>query len=70
MPSDLIWKPFTPLLQRVEPLQGAADRCMLYLPGCIAGATGVAALMLMGVVLATRKRPAPAPAAMRDAVPA
>lgn len=43
---------------------------MLYLPGCIVGATGVAALMLTGVVLATRKRPAPAPAAMRDAVPA
>ena len=53
-PSDLIWKPFIPLLEQVASLHGVLDVCTLYVPWCVAAALGLATLILAGIILAHR----------------
>lgn len=71
-PSELIWKPFTPLLDAVASLQGVMDACALYLPWCAMVAIGLATVTLTGIVLAQRasREASSEPVSVEEAVPA
>ena len=50
-PSDLIWKTLSPLLQQLEALGHVLEACATYVPWCAGCATGLALLLLTGLVL-------------------
>lgn len=50
-PSDLIWRALAPLVQQLEALGQALDVCAVYYPWCVGCATGLALLLLTGLVV-------------------
>ena len=71
-PSELLWKPFVPLLDAIASLQGVMDTCALYLPWCAMVAVALATVALTGVVLAQRvsREASSEPVSVEEAVPA
>jgi hypothetical protein len=50
-PLDLIWRAVTPLVQQLEALGHALEVCATYVPWCAGCATGLALLLLTGLML-------------------
>ena len=50
-PLDLIWRALSPLVQQLEALGQALEVCATYYPWCAGCATGLAVLLLTGLVL-------------------
>jgi hypothetical protein len=50
-PLDLMWRAVTPLVQQLEALGQALEVCATYYPWCAGCATGLALLLLTGLVL-------------------
>ncbi|MEF8866772.1 MAG: hypothetical protein V5A20_13525 [Salinibacter sp.] len=50
-PSELFWTALSPLVQQLEALGRVLEACATYVPWCAGCATGLALLLLTGLVL-------------------